>query len=277
MADDRAAQYTANAARKPWIVELTCCGQDNGIIGTETWEDADEAREAYLSGPAVKGPDSNWGHERSAIIKRGPDAVPSTSDEDVYQRAATAFHTWGSGQPHLIGALASDPRFRAAVDAALDAAYPDPDAVLVDLDAANRELAAARAEIAAQAATITELRAAGPCGDRLDPIFASAGPLSCELTHGHDGGHRSGATTWTAIAPESEVDSEVETLRTQLAEAQLEATKLATEGRWVEHYAVDTPEGRRWYSRDRLPADAQVVAWRQAWEGPAQAVEETTE
>jgi len=221
--------------------------------------------------------------------------VPSTSDEDVYQRAATAFHTWGSGQPHLIGALASDPRFRAAVDAALDAAYPDPDAVLVDLDAANRELAAARAEIAAQAATITELRAAGPCGDRLDPIFASAGPLSCELTHGHDGGHRSGATTWTAIAPESEVDSEVETLRTQLAEAQLEATKLATEGEWHTEYGREVDDGdpdgpwQEWppnytWSAEYAPIAGPtpdgatvILLQRQVWRGPVQAVEETTE
>jgi hypothetical protein len=85
-------------------------------------------------------------------------AVPSTSDEDVYQRAARAYQA--HSQHHRdINKLAAHGPFRAAVDAALDAAYPDPDAVLVDLDAANRELAAARAEIAAQAATITELRA----------------------------------------------------------------------------------------------------------------------
>jgi hypothetical protein len=71
--------------------------------------------------------------------------------------------------------------------------------------------------------------------------------------------------------------AEVASLRAQvaekdreLAEAQPEATKFAAEGKWVEHYAIDTPEGRRWYSRDRLPASSQIVAWRQAWEGPAQ-------
>ena len=84
--------------------------------------------------------------------------MSAISDEDVYQRAAHAYQA--HSQHHRdIDKLAAHEPFRAAVDAALDAAYPDPDAVLVDLDAANRELAAARAEIAAQAATIAELRA----------------------------------------------------------------------------------------------------------------------
>jgi len=84
--------------------------------------------------------------------------MSAISDEDVYQRAARAYQAH-STHHRDINKLAAHEPFRAAVDAALDAAYPDPDAVLVDLDAANRDLAAARAEIAAQAATITELRA----------------------------------------------------------------------------------------------------------------------
>ena len=59
-----------------WIVQLTCCGRDNGTFGAATWALADEFRESYLSGPGV----SHWaapsvmaGHRRSAIIVAGED------------------------------------------------------------------------------------------------------------------------------------------------------------------------------------------------------------
>jgi len=65
--------------------------------------------------------------------------------------------------------------------------------------------------------------------------------------------------------------AEVETLRTQLAEAQLEATKLATEGEWTTEYG--------WYqpSLGFVPDRDTITHQRQVWRGPVQAVEGTTE
>jgi len=112
-------------------------------------------------------------------------AVPSTSDEDVYQRAARAYI---DGNPAVSGSnpqaaapdLAAHGPFRAAVDEARRDLLADNERLraevetktyvagknrdhhwqaLDELDKRDAELAAARAEIAAQAATITELRA----------------------------------------------------------------------------------------------------------------------
>jgi hypothetical protein len=51
-----------------WLVQLTCCGRDNGTYGTRTWQEADDFREIYLSAP---------GHDRSAIIVTGSDDLTS--------------------------------------------------------------------------------------------------------------------------------------------------------------------------------------------------------
>jgi hypothetical protein len=48
-----------------FAVQCTCCGRDGGTHLARTWQDADEYREAYLSGPGV---DGEAGHKRSAII-----------------------------------------------------------------------------------------------------------------------------------------------------------------------------------------------------------------
>jgi len=77
--------------------------------------------------------------------------------------------------------------------------------------------------------------------------------------------------------------AEVETLRTRIAEQDLEATKRATEGEWVTEYGNRHTEGApvTWHA---MP----YGAWtREVWRGPAranpdyrwpvQAVEETTE
>lgn len=45
-----------------WIVQLTCCGRDDGTYATATWAAADEFREQYLNA---------GGHKRSAIIVLG--------------------------------------------------------------------------------------------------------------------------------------------------------------------------------------------------------------
>jgi hypothetical protein len=54
-----------------WRVRLICCGRDAGDIFRDTWEEADEFRQAYTSGAGVRGPD--WplgGHDRAGIIER---------------------------------------------------------------------------------------------------------------------------------------------------------------------------------------------------------------
>jgi hypothetical protein len=48
-----------------WIVQLTCCGRDNGTFGAATWEEADQFREDYLAST----------HDRSAIIVAGYEAA----------------------------------------------------------------------------------------------------------------------------------------------------------------------------------------------------------
>jgi len=86
--------------------------------------------------------------------------------------------------------------------------------------------------------------------------------------------HANGVTHSEVSALCCHVDAliaEVETLRTQLAEAQLEATKLATEGEWVTEYR---PNADGWWQDERQPGDTHQ---RQVWRGPVQAVEETTE
>lgn len=56
-----------------WRVLLTCCGRDGGYIDTETWEQADAAREAYICGPGCdphgySGDPYSGGHKRSGRI-----------------------------------------------------------------------------------------------------------------------------------------------------------------------------------------------------------------
>lgn len=60
-------------AESRFIVKLICCGRDDGVYGPVTWEDAEEFREEYCSGPAVADPHvvgCVGGHQRSAIIER---------------------------------------------------------------------------------------------------------------------------------------------------------------------------------------------------------------
>ena len=55
-----------------FVLALTCCGRDDGEASFDTWDDADEFREHYLSGPGVGLPTETrfgrGGHSRSAII-----------------------------------------------------------------------------------------------------------------------------------------------------------------------------------------------------------------
>ena len=58
-----------------WRVRLTCCGRDEGVIQTHTWEEADALREGYTSGPGVhpqgySAPPHSDGHRRSAVIEK---------------------------------------------------------------------------------------------------------------------------------------------------------------------------------------------------------------
>jgi hypothetical protein len=55
----------------PWLVDLICCGHDDGIEGCATWEQADSFRESYCTGTAT----AHWsrpveGHVRAAIVRR---------------------------------------------------------------------------------------------------------------------------------------------------------------------------------------------------------------
>lgn len=46
---------------KRWLVNLSCCGYDDGSCSFDDWRKADEFRESYLTAT---------GHRRSAIIKQ---------------------------------------------------------------------------------------------------------------------------------------------------------------------------------------------------------------
>lgn len=56
----------------PWLVDLICCGHDDGIEACATWTQADGFRESYCTGGGVAShytrPDE--GHVRSAIVRR---------------------------------------------------------------------------------------------------------------------------------------------------------------------------------------------------------------
>jgi hypothetical protein len=62
-----------------FVLALTCCGRDDGEASFDTWGDADEFREHYLSGPGVGPPTETrfgrGGHSRSAIIVACDDRV----------------------------------------------------------------------------------------------------------------------------------------------------------------------------------------------------------
>ena len=51
------------AAEWPWLVDLICCGRDEGIEACSTWEMADQFRESYCNAE---------GHDRAGIVRRSP-------------------------------------------------------------------------------------------------------------------------------------------------------------------------------------------------------------
>lgn len=57
---------------KEWRVDFICCGRDDGHEWYESWAEADAARNAYTTGPAVyqSGTPIHQGHERAAIVSR---------------------------------------------------------------------------------------------------------------------------------------------------------------------------------------------------------------
>jgi hypothetical protein len=56
-----------------WRVRLICCGRDDGDIFRDTWQEADEFRNAYTSGAGVRHFNGRYwesGHDRAGIIER---------------------------------------------------------------------------------------------------------------------------------------------------------------------------------------------------------------
>lgn len=55
-----------------WTLKLICCGRDDGSVTFQTWEEADDFREAYTSGYAVDphgySGTGTSGHQRAAIL-----------------------------------------------------------------------------------------------------------------------------------------------------------------------------------------------------------------
>lgn len=52
-----------------FVVQLICCGRDDGEFGPCTYEEAERFRASYTSGPGVNEDGSYGGHDRAAIIK----------------------------------------------------------------------------------------------------------------------------------------------------------------------------------------------------------------
>lgn len=91
-----------------FAVQLTCCGRDDGCPAFSTWQEADEFREAYLSGPDVGAPTEMrfgpGGHSRSAIIVavvRDPDREPRYPD--YAKRTRNARNREGAHEPYRTG------------------------------------------------------------------------------------------------------------------------------------------------------------------------------
>lgn len=59
------------ADEQQFRIHMTCCGRDAGVSHAMSWAEVDALREAYLSGPGVRGPGEPGyygGHERTAIV-----------------------------------------------------------------------------------------------------------------------------------------------------------------------------------------------------------------
>ena len=52
-----------------WRLRLICCGKDNGSQIFKTWEDAEDFRLSWTTGPGVAKEPDEIGHDRSAIIE----------------------------------------------------------------------------------------------------------------------------------------------------------------------------------------------------------------
>lgn len=51
-------------------IHLICCGSDDGYSYAENWQEADDFRNSYRSGPGVAEDDNRWhGHVRQGIIE----------------------------------------------------------------------------------------------------------------------------------------------------------------------------------------------------------------
>lgn len=62
-----------NGAR--WRLRLVCCGMHDGFAYAKTWDEADQMRESYTSGPGVNplgysAHPSASGHKRAAIVEQ---------------------------------------------------------------------------------------------------------------------------------------------------------------------------------------------------------------
>jgi hypothetical protein len=55
---------TISMGEPMFVVELICCGRDDGYFGPVGWTDADAFRESYCSGPGTE----PGNHERVGII-----------------------------------------------------------------------------------------------------------------------------------------------------------------------------------------------------------------
>ncbi|MEV6504833.1 hypothetical protein AB0M61_01760 [Streptomyces sp. NPDC051642] len=67
----------------PWVVQMICCGHDDGKTEFATWQAADNFREEYIDSARIAD------HERAAIVRRGeptdgqqPAAVPGGAGEE---------------------------------------------------------------------------------------------------------------------------------------------------------------------------------------------------
>lgn len=67
-----------------WLVELSCCGRDDGNLLAETWAEADAFREAYTSGEGARpyGRSDLSGHERAGVIRLLPDPGDQEREKD---------------------------------------------------------------------------------------------------------------------------------------------------------------------------------------------------
>ena len=102
--EEAAVVSKTESTAKPWAVHCICCGRDDGTYHFATYKEAHALRDSYTSGPGV-GPGR---HDRSAIVKRNPEAPGTHVHEWMPIKDIPAHLSGGPTEHCACGALNLD-------------------------------------------------------------------------------------------------------------------------------------------------------------------------